>query len=97
MPIEVGAIARQAAAAFGGTPTVTRHHDEAEVNWVDIVACPDRPLAGITSYATIGLSRHDNRLESDGKSLRVELVGACASVASLFPEMLATCALGVSR
>ena len=96
MSIDLKTIARTEAAAFGGTPKVTRHWDAAEERSVDVLACADRPDDGVTSWATIGASQFDNQVTSDAGPVRVELVGACASTWPSFGNMLATCALNIA-
>jgi len=96
MAVEFKVIARRAAAVFGGTAKVMRYKDDAEVNWVDVLGCADRPSPGVTAYATIGLSRYDNQLTSGSRPLRVELLGACASKVQTFAGMLASCAFNIA-
>lgn len=96
MAVELKVIARRAAGVFGGTPKVIRYKDDAEINWVDILSCADRPSPGVTSYATIGMSCHDNQMTSGGKPLRVELLGASDSHMTKFADMLSSCAFNVA-
>jgi antitoxin YqcF len=88
-------IARTAAAAFGGKPSVTRYWDDNHHSSVDILACLDQPTEGVTSYATLGLS--DTPLLQDGAEfpVRVELLGACAGNVDFFPNVLSTAAFYV--
>ncbi|GDY34022.1 suppressor of fused domain protein [Gandjariella thermophila] len=88
-------IARTAAAAFGGRPTVTRYWDDNHHSSVDILTCADQPTEGVNSYATLGLS--DTPLTRDGAQfpVRVELVGACANNVDFFPNALSTAAFYV--
>lgn len=88
-------IAQTAARAFGGEPTVTRYWDDAHVNFVDILACQNSPWDALTSYSTIGTSKADWGWTSDNVPLRVEIVGACASQVSFFPNILATCSFQI--
>lgn len=85
-------IAKAIADAFGGSPTVHRYWDDNRESHVDIVACKDRPVRGVTSYATIGLS--DAPLFYDNKQLplRLEIVGACADIFQDFDNALGTAA-----
>jgi hypothetical protein len=86
-------IAVKLASVLGGKPSVNRYWDEAEKSFVDLVACVDQPCDGVTSFGTIGLSDHP--LVQDGKefSVRLELVGASASLYTDFPNILTTAAL----
>lgn len=89
------AIARSVAAAFGGKPAVHQYWDDDHVNSVAILAAAGRPQTGVTSYSTIGLS--DTPLMQSGVEFgtRVELLGACASSETKFPNSLATAAFCV--
>jgi antitoxin YqcF len=90
-------IARRAAAVFGGRPRVDRYWDEAERNSVDMLSCADSPCVGVNSYATLGVS--ESPLFSDGRELnvRAELVGACSSKWTEFPNYMATAAFSVIK
>ena len=57
----------------------------------------DRPCRGVTSYATIGLSKHETGLQSNNKSLRVELLGVCDAKEEIFPNILATTAFEIMQ
>lgn len=99
VPPYVKEIYRQVKDLFGGAkPIVDRYADDHEEHWVDVMRMPDCPQPGVTSYATLGMSRFDNGgLESGGKPLRVELLAACQSE---FPEIaagLTSCAFNVAR
>jgi hypothetical protein len=97
MAIDLGTVAEHERALFGGDPTVDRFYADDDSLWVDVLRSPDSPVDGITSHATIGTSRFDNQLVSDGLSIRVELLGACASEVSEFADMLCSCALTVAH
>ncbi|HEV3190067.1 MAG TPA: suppressor of fused domain protein [Polyangiaceae bacterium] len=88
-------IAKAAASAFGGRPNVDRYWDDNHQQSVDVLSCQDAPWAGVTSYATIGLS--DTPIVKDGAPLgiRVEFVGACGSQVDTFGRYLATAAFCV--
>jgi hypothetical protein len=91
-------LARHTASAFGGKPEVRAyHHDHVKLS-VDILSCVDRPSEGLTSFATLGLSDHP-MADREGKEfpVRIELVGACASGAKLFPNIIASAAFHVMR
>ncbi|MDQ3176846.1 MAG: suppressor of fused domain protein [Actinomycetota bacterium] len=99
-PEHVKAIYAQIKALFGGTkPIVDRFGDDHDdLNWVDVMRTPDSPQPGVTSYATLGMSRFDNGgLESGGKPLRVELVAACQSEFTHIADGLSSCALNVAK
>jgi antitoxin YqcF len=96
MTVDLKSIARREATVFGGTPAVTRHWDDDERRWVDVLRCVDRPDEGLTSWATIGASQYDNRVSNAAGPLRVEFVGACASAWPTYANMLVTCALNVA-
>lgn len=89
------AIAKAAAAAFASSPDVNRYRDDQDKASIDILACADSPWAGVTSYATIGVS--ESPLVKDGKELnvRAELVGVCGSQYDGFANSLATAAFCV--
>jgi len=87
--------ARKVAAAFGGTPRVTRHWDEGEQNSIDILSCEDRPSEGIVSYSTLGLQKYPNVI--DGEDIRVELCGIATSDVPKFAEVIATTAFYVLK
>ncbi|MGI8627463.1 MAG: suppressor of fused domain protein [Geodermatophilaceae bacterium] len=58
----------------------------------------DCPQAGVTSYATLGMSRFNNGgLESGGRPLRVELLAACQSGFAHMAAGLTGCALNVAK
>jgi hypothetical protein len=89
-------IARAVATVFGASrPPVTRFWDNNHVSSVFLLEATDSPVEGVTSVSTVGLSDHSLDLMVDGKQLRVELVGACASDTAVFPNMLSTCAFYV--
>lgn len=89
------AVARMAAEAFGGTPSVHRYHDEDESNAVDLLSCRDTPVPGYATYSTLGLWRSQNEL--DGRQVSVELAGVCDSAVTLFPNTLSTSAFYVMK
>ncbi|PPK69565.1 suppressor of fused domain protein [Actinokineospora auranticolor] len=89
------AIARAAAAAFGGRPTVTRFYDDDERNAVDVLEVPDSPAGGVTSYATLGLSDHPLELDGEEYPARVEILGACDSSVEFFANVVSTAAFCV--
>mgnify|MGYP001179501563 CR=1 FL=1 len=88
-------IARTALEAFGGNPSVSKYWDENNVSNVDILSTIDRPYEGVTSHSTIGLSDYSIGYSVDEKPLRVEIVGAIATMFDLFPNILSTCAFNM--
>ncbi|MCZ8533348.1 suppressor of fused domain protein [Psychrobacillus psychrodurans] len=88
-------IARTALEAFGGKPNVSKYWDENNVSNVDILSTKDRPYEGVTSYSTIGLSDYSIGYSVDEKPLRVEIVGASATMFELYPNVLSTCAFNI--
>ena len=88
-------LARTALEAFGGKPSVSKYWDENNVSDVDILAAIDRPYDGITAYSTIGLSDYSIGYSVDEKPLRIEIVGASATIYEFFPNILSTCAFNI--
>jgi antitoxin YqcF len=89
-------VARHAIGAFGAPPAVWRFACETEGISVDIGGCPDRPVRGVVSYTTIGLSEHC--VTGGGESpVGVELSAACAADRPLFPQILAAAAMLLIR
>ena len=74
---------------------VDRFWDDHHEASVDIVSCGDSPWEGVTSYSTVGVS--DIPLVKDGNELdiRTEMVGACGSQFTDFPNYLSTAAFFV--
>jgi len=89
------AIARAVISAFGGSPQIHRFWDESKIGSVDIVECPDRPEAGVSSFGTIGVSDTPNQAEPGGKDTRIELLGACSAPTSGFDNVLSMAAFSV--
>ncbi len=94
-PETARAVARIAAAAFGGEPQVHRFWDERKEHWVDLLDVRDRPSSGICTYSTLTLHETPNLL--DGTDIRVELAGVAPEDAGEFPNMLATAAFFVIK
>lgn len=90
------AVARHSLAAFGGTPNVNRYHRSAGEEWVDVLDCVDRPEAGQTAWATIGMSLFDLELEVDDTPLRVEIAGIATSNVREFGNMLSAACFNVA-
>jgi len=89
------ALSRHVAAAIGGEPRVRRAWDDNHRSHVDILSCADRPVRGVTTYGTIGLS--DSPLIRDGREygVRLELITASRSTFSHMGNALATAAFCV--
>jgi len=78
---------------WGNRPTVFRHGDEAELNFVNIAHLEGSPVNGVTAVATLGLSDHDLGL---GK-VRIELIGAFPSSFKEGVNVAATCAFNAIK
>jgi hypothetical protein len=89
------AAARAAAEAFGGQPRVMQYWDEPEEHDVAVLIAEDRPAPGLTSYSTVTLHRHENRM--DDHDIRVELATAADSTAEAMANVLATAAFNVIK
>jgi hypothetical protein len=94
-------VARYAISTFGAPPSVWRFTCEPEGLSVDIGGCADRPMAGVLSYTTIGLSDYDLALgpepgKGDSPHLPERPVGCCAQMGtvpfSARVELAAACA-----
>lgn len=99
-PPYVKEIYREIKEVFGGSkPIVDRFaEDHDDPYWVDVMRTPDCPQGGVTSYATLGMSRFDNGgLESGGRPLRVELLAACQSEFTRMADGLSSCVLNVAK
>lgn len=91
-------IAQRLSTVFEGPFTVTEFLHDIEPIAVDILQCGNRPIEGITSIATIGLS--DTPMIHEGRDypVRVELVGVAPSSSSKpFGAALGTAAFTVMR
>jgi len=81
-------VARYAISTFGAPPSVWRFTCEPEGLSVDIGGCADRPMAGVLSYTTIGLSDYDLALgpepgKGDSPHLPERPVGCCAQMGTV--------------
>ncbi len=85
-------VARHAISTFGAPPSVWRFTCEREGFSLDIGGCVDRPVAGVVSYTTIGLS--DCGVVTGPESpAHVELGAACAADWPLFTNHQAAAAM----
>ncbi len=89
-------VARHAIGTFGAPPSVWQFNCDAEGLSIDIGGCADRPVPGVVSYTTIGLSDYEQSTGTEG-TVRVELAAACASDRPLFPNILAAAAMVLIR
>jgi hypothetical protein len=91
------AVAAYIAKAFGGKWDVHEYnHDDLPLS-IDILSAPNRPVRGVTSYATLGLFATPMQFGKKEFPTRVEIVGACASKEKAFPNVLAAAAFAVMR
>lgn len=88
------AIARAAAAAFGGHPTVARFWDDNKRSFIDLLTATDAPQKGVSAFSTIGLSAYPVGL-GNRPNLGVEIVAACGSNFRYFDNALSTAAFCV--
>lgn len=89
------AVAHKERDFIGGQPKITRAWDDCSRKKVDIFKSIHVPQKGVQTCATIGLSDTNIGLVNEGKSLRVELVGACDVRVEEFQSILATTAFEV--
>jgi hypothetical protein len=89
-------VARHAIGTFGSAPTVWRFTCEEDGFALDIGGCTDRPMNGVVSYTTIGLSEHGVTTGGEAPAC-VELAAACALDRPLFPNLLAAAAMLLVR
>ncbi|HEV2068950.1 MAG TPA: suppressor of fused domain protein [Acidimicrobiales bacterium] len=88
-------VAKTAAAAFGGRPTVTRFWDDDHHDNIDILSCEDGPEEGVTAYSTVGLSDWPLYYGDEEYHTRLEMVGACGSNFQGYDNALASAAFNV--
>lgn len=88
-------ITRIAATAFGGDSSVNRYRDDSHGTRVDVLSCKDSPHAGVSSFATIGVSEATLMTAPQESGVRTELVGACDTRFKQFADCLSTAAFFV--
>jgi hypothetical protein len=91
------AIARHAAAVFGGAPRVADYANTPETRFIGILSAADRPGPGVTSYSTIKLSDHPLPWDGGEFPARIELAGVCDSNVAAFPNLLASAAFHIMQ
>jgi hypothetical protein len=89
-------VARHAIGTFGAPPNVWRFACEGENFCLDIGGCADRPVVGVVSYTTIGLSDYEVMTGPEPPA-HVELAAACAADRPLFANILAAAAMLLVR
>jgi len=98
--IELSQIARHALTAFGvahdAEPKIWASDGDDQLPPLNLVECVNVPQRGVTSYATVGMSRFDNAARANGKDLRVELVAAAGSNWEVIKSGLVGSALNVA-
>lgn len=85
-------IAKTVAAAFGGSPIITRFWDDQHKSHVDILKCEESPVGGVDSYSTVGLSDWPLYQGEAEYGVRLELVAACGCTFANFDLALSTAA-----
>jgi hypothetical protein len=90
-------IVEYASKAFGGSPQVDYYGDKNEELKVGILSSRDRPMNGITSYSTIGLSDHAMPRGDGEFPTRLELAGVCVNEEEKFANVLASAAFCIIR
>jgi hypothetical protein len=91
-------IAKHAAAAFGGAPSVSEYLHDTEPLAIPILSCESSPCEGVTAYSTVGLSDFP-MLDGGGADfpVRLEIAGACATQAAQFANVVSTAAFIIMR
>lgn len=88
-------VAKKELSFIGGQPKVREFWNNLNNKKIDVLKCADTPQKGVQSCATIGLNAVDIGLVSDGKSLRVEVVGASNVLIECFENIVASVAFDV--
>jgi len=87
-PFEL-ALGRHVRARLGTATRVIRYGDDFGEYDMFLASGTDFPDAGVSSYGTIGLSNHPQ--DFSGRSVQVELLGACATATPNFDNVMASC------
>jgi antitoxin YqcF len=74
---------------FGSETKVVRFGDDGGANDVFIVSGQNCPIPGVTSYASVGLSR--NTQPAALKDVKVEIVAACATATPYIDNLVSSC------
>jgi antitoxin YqcF len=91
-------LARHVVTAFAGKPQVRAYYSEDKKLTIDLLWCPDRPVEGVTSYSTIGLSDTVMKQGTADFPTRLEICGASAVPESgLFGNVLTMAAFMIMR
>lgn len=88
-------VAQREVDIFNREPTVKRCWDLLEEKNIYILKCFDIPQKGVQSCGTVGLNNTDIGLQSSGRELRVELLGASDVKIEKFEQIIASVALDV--
>jgi antitoxin YqcF len=89
------AIGKFTSPKLGSETKVTRYGDDFGEKDMILISGQNFPNKGITSYATVGLSKSDQ--DFNGKTVNVELLGACATQTPAFDNIMASCAFDQLR
>lgn len=82
--------------AVANKPKIHIYDDDKKLISIPIMSAQDQPRAGLTTFATIGLSASDNVLR--GATLAsVEFIGVCFSEFEEFPNAIAAAAFSLIR
>lgn len=90
-------IAKQIVAAVGGSPSVTRFWDNENHHHIDLLSLTDRPMNGVTTIASLGLSDTPLYFRDKEYSTRVEILGCCESKEELFPNIFSTASFNIIK
>ena len=88
-------IAKYAFSFIGGTPKVHRYYNESENKSIDLMYCTETQYTNTNVFSTIGLANYDAGIVSDGKSVRVELIGIANSELDDWGNVMASIAFEV--
>ncbi len=83
--------------AFGGSPQLDYYGDKNEELKVEILFSRGRPMNGITSFSTIGLSGHAMPWGNGEFPTRLELAAVCVNEEEKFANVLASAAFCIMR